>query len=70
MFGDFVKMTLTRVSSLWLWLESLVEKRDSSRVFAASFLKVTRVELSHQKSWVESNHWLKSHYHWFWPKLW
>ena len=44
---DFVKMTLTRVPSLWLWLESShhFSQRDSSRV---------RVTRNRDSSWVES----------------
>ena len=59
------KITLTRVSSHWLWLnsvESFCEKRDSSRV--AIFLNVTRVESESQKSRLESSHWLESRYYW------
>ena len=54
MFGDFVKMTLTPVSSHWMQLEwSHLVKRwlESSP--------------SHKMSWLESIHWLESRYHWW-----
>ena len=53
---DFVKMTLTRV-------ESFCEKRDSSQVGSLFFSTWLESGPSHQKSWVESSHWLESRYH-------
>jgi len=61
---DFAKMTLTRVSSHWLWLES-----------SHSVKNVTRVELNHHLSQRdssrvrvtknrESSHWIQSRYYW------
>jgi len=54
---NFVKMTLTRVSNHWQWVEPFCEKRDSSRVWiwktwitllvsraVVLFLNVTQVE--------------------------
>jgi len=61
---DFVKMTPTRVSSHWLWLDSFCEKRDSSRVKSLFFSTWLESSPSHQKSWLESNQWLESRYHW------
>ena len=54
--SDFAKMTLTRVSSHWLWLESI-------RV--TIFLNVTRVESESPKivTRFNSSHWLESRYH-------
>jgi len=60
---DFVKMTLTRVSSHWLWLESSHSVKNVSRV-ESPFYSTCRVI----ESWLESspNHqksWLESRYH-------
>jgi len=52
MLGDFVKLTLTRVSSHWLWLES-----------SQSVKNVTRIESSHDRfsTWLESRcHWCRA----------
>ena len=50
------KMTLTRVSSR---VKSFCEKRDSSRVESLSFSTWLESSHSHQKSWLESSHWLE-----------
>ena len=55
MFGDFVKMTQTRVFSHWLWLDSSHSVKNMNRVESPSFLKLTLVKPSHQKSWRESS---------------
>ena len=59
----------------WLWLESrfidydsirvesFCEKRDSSRVESRFFSTWLESIPSHQKSWLESSHWLESRYH-------
>jgi len=56
---DFVKITMTRVASHWLWLES--SHSDSSRV--TIFLNATRVESESPKIVLESSDWLESRYH-------
>jgi len=67
---DFVKMTLTRVSSQWLWLEPsrvILWKTwlESGRVTV--FLNVTQVRVTKNcnssRVIVESSHWLESRYH-------
>ena len=53
---DFVKLTLTRVLSDWVWLES-----------SHSMKNVTQVEPPFFSTWLESSHqkpWLESRYHW------
>ena len=66
---DFVKMTLTRVSSHWLWLESSQSVKNVTRVELPFFSTWLESSPSHQKSWLESSHWLESRYHWF-PSTW
>jgi len=48
-------MTQTRVFSHWLWLDSSHSVKNMNRVESPSFLKLTLVEPSHQKSWRESS---------------
>ena len=52
MFRDFVKISLTRASLHYLWLELLGKN-------------VARVDSSHYRfsAWLESSHWLESRYH-------
>jgi len=67
---DFVKMTLIRVSSHWLWRES-----------SHSIINVTRVESNHHFSQLDpsqvritqnrdTSHWLESRYHWLLLNKW
>jgi len=49
----------------WLWLECGVIECDSSRVESLSFSTRLESSQSHQKSLLESSHWLESRYHWF-----
>ena len=56
---DFVKMTLTRVSSHWLWLESSYSVKnvtgvESSHNFSQHDLSRVRVTKNLDSSWVES----------------
>jgi len=53
---NFVKITLTRV-------ESFCEKRDWTRVESPVFSTWRESSPSHQKTWLESSHWLQSRYH-------
>ena len=52
---DFVKMTLTRVSSHFV--------KNVTRVEWTFFSTWLESSPSHQKSWLESSHWLESRYH-------
>ena len=54
----FVKMTLTRVSSHWLWKSSHSVK-NVTRVDSPSFLNLLEWSSSHQKSWLDSSHGLE-----------
>ena len=51
---DFANMTLTRISSHWLWLES------SRVILWKTWLESSQ---SHQKSCLELSHWLESRYY-------
>jgi len=44
-------------------VESFCEKHDSRRVESPSFSTWLESSQSHQKSWLESSHWLESRYH-------
>jgi len=66
---DFVEMTLTRVSSNCLLLESnrvILWKMWLKSSWVKFCLNVTRVESESPKiaTWVEPSHWHKSRYHW------
>ena len=55
----FVKMTLNRVSSHWLWLESIHSVINVTRVESPFFSTWLVSSPSHQKSWLEPRyHWL------------
>jgi len=53
---DFVKVTLTRVSSSWLWLESGQSVENVTRVESPFFSTWLELSPSHQKSWLESRY--------------
>jgi len=52
---DFVKMTLTRFSSNWRWLESSHSVKNVTRVESPFFSTWLEPRQSHQKSWLESS---------------
>ena len=60
---DFAKMILFRVSIHWLWLESSHSVKNATRVESLSFSRWLESSQSHQKSWLESSHWLESRCH-------
>ena len=67
---DFVKMTLTRVSSHCLWLElshsvKNVTRLESSNHFSQRDSSRVQVTKNRDLSRVEPSHWLESSYHWF-----
>jgi len=54
-----------RVSEIfqkWLWLESSHSVKNVTRVESPSFSTWLESRQSHQKSWLESSHWLESRY--------
>jgi len=55
---DFVKMTLSRVSSHWLWLKSSDSVKNLTRVESPFFSTWLESSLSHQKPWldIDSSH--------------
>ena len=52
---DFVKVTLTRVSSHWLWLESSHSVKNVTRVVSPVFSTWLESSPIHQKSWLVSS---------------
>jgi len=60
---DFVKMTLNWVASHWLWLEPCHSVKNVTRVESPFFSTWLESSPSHQKLWLETNHWLESRYH-------
>ena len=52
---DFAKMTLTRVSRHWLWLESSHSVKNVTWVESPSFSTWLESSQSHQKSWLDSS---------------
>jgi len=56
-FQDFAKMTLTQVSSHWLWLESSHSVKNVTRVEleSPSFSTWLESSQSHEKLWLESS---------------
>jgi len=46
----------------WLWLESSHSVKNVTRVESPSFSTWLESSQSHQKSWLESSHWLESRY--------
>jgi len=51
---DFVKRTLTRVSSHWLWLESSHYVKNVTRVESTQHFSQRDSSSSHQKSWLDT----------------